>query len=151
MSVFEEIEAKGPGEIAACKRRVLQACLQMFEIIAARAREICKCYNLSITTFVLTIPANWKMEVEDYYRHLIVKSFNPAAEVEILLILEVEALANYLFHDDYACQTIVNDLLNTQTECKFLVVDFGGFTCVGIARYLCFFPHQPGLLPLHVS
>lgn len=130
MSVFHEIEAKGANEVASAKRRVQQACMKLFDKIAARAREICTAHQISITCFIFTIPSHWKLEVEEYYRSLIYTAFDPDPDVEIIFILEVEAVARYLFHDDHACRTVVNDRLEKHRECKFLVADFGGFSFV---------------------
>lgn len=132
MNVFKDIERKGSDEVASAKIRVKQACEKLFEKVAARAQELCKAHQIDITTFILTIPPNWKIEVEEYYSSLIKKAFDPAQDVEILFVFEVEALARYLFHDDHACRTIVNDRLSAHRGCKFLIVDFGGFTFVSI-------------------
>lgn len=132
MSVFREIEAKGPQEVISAKRRVKQACLLLFRKIDARTQAICEAHDIRIDSFVLTIPSHWKMKVEEYYESIIREAFGSEDNTDVHFLREVEADAHYLFHDEHACRTMIKTRLDNYKQCKFLIVDFGGFSFVSL-------------------
>lgn len=148
MDIFREIQAKGDHEVACAKKRVENACNMLFAKIAARAEAICTAHRIRIASFVMSIPSNWCLEAEDYYEKLIRKAFPVQSDegAEIRFVREVEADAHYLFHDDHACRTVINDRLEKYGQCKFLIVDFGGFSFVSVGTAsISYFSHLSAL------
>ncbi|KAK3311916.1 hypothetical protein B0H66DRAFT_571251 [Apodospora peruviana] len=97
----------------------------LFRVIEARVKEICKRERLQIVEIALTIPAQWTLVFEDLYRNIVADVFKCPSS-NIFFCTETEALANFLLTDHL--EDLGEDGCHHEV---ILLLDFGGHSANG--------------------
>jgi hypothetical protein len=106
--------------------RLLQGLKLLFARLRRRVGQVCELHKLTVGTIGLSIPSQWTLEFEDFYRTLVSEVFQ-FPQHDIYFVYEAEALAHFLCknHMDFLipCRNVAqNDVL--------LFLDFGGHNMV---------------------
>jgi hypothetical protein len=114
------------------KQNIKEFLKTVLQPVVDRARNICKGENLDIVKITLTIPVQWKLEYEDFYREPMMELFGwerGRAKTNLFFQTELEAGGKQVLRQHLKR---IKDEHGAQEFSSTLIADFGGHAFVSL-------------------